>query len=248
MNKIINFKNIKKSFGSLNVIDDISFDVEAGKIYCVLGASGCGKSTFLDIASGINKEFEGRVISDLKIPGKDLGYMVQTDSLLPWRNVKDNIKLASELLKIDIAEDEIFKIIKTIKLDGFEDYFPKELSGGQKQRIALARTLSYKPKLILLDEPLGNLDIVVRKELAFLVKNYVQENNSSAVVITHSVSEAIYLADELFVLTSRPSKIYKHFSLSDEKNNEKLYRDEAFSAVNESLEKAILIGEFSDEK
>lgn len=238
---IIGFENIKKSFGDLKVIEDISFEVEAGKIYCILGASGCGKSTLLDIASGLIEKDDGEIKSSLEIPGKDLGYMVQADSLLPWRNVRENIELAFELLKTKIVKSKIDKIIKTVKLTKFIDYLPSKLSGGQKQRIALARTLSYEPKLIFLDEPLGSLDVVVRKDLAKVIKDYVREKKAGAVVITHSVEEAIYLADELFVLTSRPSKIYKKFDITD-KN-----RDSSYSEVNKALESAIGIGEDRNE-
>lgn len=242
MIKIISFENIKKSYGDLDVIEDISLEVEAGKIYCILGASGCGKSTFLDIASGLIEKDGGNIKTDLEIPGRDLGYMVQADSLLPWRTVRGNIEIAFELLRAKKVKSKIDKIIKDVKLTKFADYFPSELSGGQKQRIALARTLVYEPKLVLLDEPLGSLDVIVRKELAKVIKDYIKEKNASAIVITHSVEEAIYLADELFVLTNRPSKIYKKFSIKDD------MRDSAYGFVNEALESAIRIGEIRDEK
>lgn len=230
-NNIISLSSISKTFDDLEVIRDISLSVNEGEIVCILGPSGSGKTTLLKIIAGLEKVNKGTVQSIIKFPSKKLGYMSQADSLLPWRTAHGNIKLALELIgKKNFQEVET--ALKSIQLEKFRDYYPSELSGGQCQRINLARTLILNPKLLLLDEPLSSLDIVVKNDLSVIIKSYVKNNNAGALIVTHSVGEALTLADTIHILTNSPAVISKSF-------NVKKLGDKAYNTISDALQKAI---------
>lgn len=235
---IITLNQVSKSFDNLEVIKDISLSVDEGEIVCILGPSGCGKTTLLKIIAGLEKANSGKIQAITKFPSKKLGYMSQADSLLPWRTAYENISLALELTgkKNYKAVDEM---LKTIQLEKFRNYYPSSLSGGQCQRINLARTLVLNPKLLLLDEPLSALDVVVKNDLSKIIKNHIKNTNTGAFVVTHSVEEAIALADKIHILTQIPAVISQSFDVSKLGNN-------AYNVISEALQKAIMVSKYEE--
>lgn len=208
----IEFKNVSKSFFTLKdetkVLTNINIQIPKGKIVAIVGPSGCGKSTLLNLISGLLKPDEGIV----KVDGK-IGYMFQKDNLLSWRNVYKNITLGPEIKKIKVSEEHIDNILKKYGLYEFKYKYPSELSGGMRQRVALIRTLVLNPDILLLDEPFSSLDfqskIIVQDDIYKIIK----ESKKTTIMVTHDISEAISMADIIYVLTNRPSTIKNKFEI-----------------------------------
>lgn len=208
----IRFNNVSKSFYSLKecteVLKNINLEINKGKIIAIVGPSGCGKSTLLNLMCGLIKPDEGQV----DVNGK-IGYMFQKDNLLPWRNVYKNITLGPEIKHINIDEKEIDEVLKKYGLYDFKYHYPSQLSGGMKQRVALIRTLILKPDILLLDEPFSSLDyqskIIVQEDIYKIIK----ESKKTTILVTHDISEAISMADEIYILTNRPSTIKSKFDI-----------------------------------
>ena len=229
---ILSAENISKRYGNLHVLDDISLDLKPQEITCILGASGCGKSTLLKILAGLEKQSKGKITSDIQLPGSSVGYMSQEDSLLPWKTALQNVAFALELLKMP-DNNKTMKMLQSVHLSRFHNYYPAELSGGQKQRINLARMLVLNPKILFLDEPLSALDILVKNDLVAIIKQYVRDTNSSALMITHSIEEALLLADKIIILTTIPARIFKTIEVKDSK------RETLYAEVKQSFEEAV---------
>ena len=183
--------------------------LQSGEIVCLLGASGSGKTTLLQILSGQIPQDSGTVTSPVTRPGSELGYMRQSDQLLPWRSILDNVALGPELLGQSrrVARAAALEGLARVGLQDFAAHMPDEISGGMRQRAVLARTLATKPKLLFLDEPLSNLDVLARRQTALIVKDYVTQTGAAALVVTHSVEEACFLSDRILVLSSRPARV-----------------------------------------
>ena len=202
----IEFNKVNKTFISekeiTNVLKDISFKVNQGEIVAIVGPSGCGKTTLLNLISGLIKPDDGNIL----IHGK-IGYMFQKDNLFEWRNVYKNITLGLEINKKEINKSKIDEILKKYGLYEFKDFYPKQLSGGMRQRVALIRTLILNPDILLLDEPFSSLDyqskIIVQEDIYKIIK----ESKKTTLIVTHDISEAIALADYVYVLSKRPSTI-----------------------------------------
>ena len=205
-NKLIEIKNLYKKYDNneLNVIDNISFDVYKGEIVSIVGTSGCGKSTLLNIISGLTKKTSGEI--NYYFNKENIGYMMQEPALFPWFNVKKNAELGCLIKRID-NESYIDKLLERYGLREFENKFPNSLSGGMKQRVSLIRTISTKPDLLLLDEPFAALDYQSRLLISKDVYDLIKENNTTAIIITHDISEAISMSDRVIVLSKRPCKI-----------------------------------------
>jgi ABC-type nitrate/sulfonate/bicarbonate transport system ATPase subunit len=182
------------------ILSDLSLTFESGKIVALLGGSGMGKTTLLKLCAGLLQPTHGTITSLIPRPSADVGYMSQAASVFPWRNVRGNVALAYELLGKPINDTEIDYYLQQVGLLDFVNAMPQTLSGGQQQRLSLARILALKPKLLLLDEPLGALDVGLRQNLAWLIKTLVVQNNIAACVVTHNPDEAIFMADEVAVL------------------------------------------------
>lgn len=232
-NLLIKASHIVKNYGRLKVLDDISLNLQAGKITCILGSSGCGKTTLLKILGGMEEQTSGSISSDISIPGKSVGYMSQEDSLLPWKTAEQNVLFAMELVGAKKNHRHAMKMLKKVQLSRFFKYYPTELSGGQRQRVALARTLAVSPKLLLLDEPFSALDMVVKNDLAHIIRDYVKETQATAFMITHSIEEVLLIADTVLILTSRPAHIADRIDITDKE------RDNIFAKIKQSLEKTI---------
>jgi len=193
----------------LNVLDGISFDIRAGTITSIIGPSGCGKSTLLRIIAGIEVPSNGNVTyhyGDHK-SRPPIPMVLQESALLPWRSVHDNIALSLELLQKHTDAHAIEELIIALGLDGFENALPKELSGGMKARVSIGRALIAASNLVLFDEAFSELDEITRQLINDIFCQHIENSSLSAVVISHDISEAVYLSDRIIILTTRPTKI-----------------------------------------
>lgn len=213
-------KNISKSFGELQVLQDINITVKTGEFVSVLGVSGSGKSTLLNILAGLDTPDCGSVLKDggdiTGISGK-IGYMQQNDLLLPWRTVLDNICLPLYLAKMKKADAraQAMKHMERFGLGGFEKYYPHQLSGGMRQRAALFRTYLFSGDVALLDEPFAKLDAITKSGLQKWLWGIYKENKTAALLITHDVEEAMLLSDRIYVISDKPAVIKNEYSKSE---------------------------------
>ncbi|WP_069997410.1 ABC transporter ATP-binding protein [Cellulosilyticum sp. I15G10I2] len=215
MTNIVEMQHIYKSFytesSEIHVLEDFNLILHSGKILAIIGPSGSGKSTILNILTSLIAPTSGEV----KINGK-IGYMFQRDHLLEWRNIIDNITIGLEIQKKldEKAIDKIEKLLKTYDLWEFRKRYPKELSGGMRQRVALIRTLATDPDLLLLDEPFSALDYQTRLLVSNDIYKIIKQEHKEAILVTHDISEAISMADEIAVLSRRPAKIKKTYDIN----------------------------------
>lgn len=209
-NPIIAFKHVSKSFednGQL-ILRDINFELEAGKFYTLLGASGSGKSTILNIIAGLTDATTGDIyldnerINDVPINQRDVHTVFQNYALLPHKNVFDNIAFPLKIRKVDKAQIEkrVLEALKMVHLTGFENRRIQKLSGGQRQRVAIARAIVNQPKVVLLDEPLSALDLKLRTEMQYELRALQQKLGITFVFVTHDQEEALAMSDWIFII------------------------------------------------
>jgi len=208
------FKNFKDKKKITKVLKDIDFEINEGEFISLLGASGCGKTTFLKIISGLNRDYRGEVLIDgfplsPKIQRK-FSFVTQEESLLPWKTVKENILFFVEILGRVV---NVNKIIKEVGLEGFENHYPNELSGGMKKRAILARALITKPHILFLDEPFGALDTITRAKMNELVMDLAKKHSITTVLVTHNIDEAAFLSDKVVLLKGSPAKIKRIYPI-----------------------------------
>ena len=206
----------KSSEETIIVFDNLSLSIETGKFVAIIGPSGCGKTTLLKMIAGLAKPSSGEISLDgkkVEKPSSKIGLVFQEYALMPWRNTLKNIEIGLEIKGINKHErQKISKnYIDVFGLAGFEKKYPSQLSGGMQQRAAIARTLIMQPEIVLMDEPFGSLDSQTRNLMQkFLLKVWC-DRKDTVVFVTHNVDEAVYLADEIIVLSSRPTQIRKRF-------------------------------------
>lgn len=204
---------------SLLVVDEVSMQVGAREFVVVIGPSGCGKSTLLSCIAGLTDFDRGSItIGDRQVsgPGADSAVVFQHASLLPWRTVQDNIAYGLRLRrtagKEEIA-DRVRHAVSLVGLTGFESHYPHEISGGMQQRVNLARALVVEPSLILMDEPFGALDALTKEAMQDELSALFGRIDRAALFITHDIREAVYLADKVLVMSSRPGRFVREFSI-----------------------------------
>jgi NitT/TauT family transport system ATP-binding protein len=207
-------KTFHRRGGSLPVLDDISFDVQAGEFFVIVGPSGCGKTTLLRIVQGLDSPTAGQVLlsgKPLSGPGPDRGFVFQHDSLFPWRTVLKNVTFGPELRGTRRAEaqESARSIISLVGLIGFEGHYPHELSGGMRQRVNLARAFAVNPDILLMDEPFGSLDALTREAMQQELLRVVAETGKTVLFITHQIEEAVLLADRIAVFSARPARLMR---------------------------------------
>lgn len=198
---------------AVEAVRSVSLEVREGEFVCMVGHSGCGKTTLLRIISGLTTPTKGEVTvlgERVSEPSSRVGLVFQNPTLMPWRRVWDNVLLPAELLGRDRADSEerARGLLETVGLTGFENVYPRELSGGMQQRVSLARALVHDPPILLMDEPFGSLDELTREEMAVELLRITQAVHKTVVFVTHSLSEAVLLGDRVIVLSPRPSTIW----------------------------------------
>jgi len=206
--------NLKKSYPGLSTLEDISLKLEKNQFVALLGPSGCGKSTLLNIISGLEPPDSGRIIIDGQNYNGRTGrvsYMHQKDLLLPWKNIIDNICLPLFIKGIDRKSSykRAEKYFPEFGLEGFEKNYPFQLSGGMRQRAALLRTYLFADDIMLLDEPFGSLDAITRRNMQTWLLELFEKLDASVLFITHSIDEAIFLSDRIYLLSKRPATVRK---------------------------------------
>jgi len=204
--------------GVFTAIEQISFAVKPGEFLSLIGPSGCGKSTLFNIIGGLLPDYEGRVLVDGKaIAGshREIGMVFQEESTFPWRTTLDNVAFPLEVAGIGKSEryTRARDLIKLVGLDGFENRYPAELSGGMRQRTAMARTLAFEPKILLMDEPFAALDEQTRLLLGDKVLQIQQTLKQTTLLITHNIAEAVQLSDRVVVMTYRPGQVKRIFEI-----------------------------------
>jgi NitT/TauT family transport system ATP-binding protein len=217
----LEIKNLSVSYldrkgQSVHAVDDVSLTVSnkpgVGELAVFLGPSGCGKSTILKAVAGLLRPNFGEVLIDgarVETTGRDRGMVFQTYTSFAWRTVQANVEYGLELQGVPKAEraKQALELINQVGLKDFAGKYPKQLSGGMKQRVAIARTLANKPKVVLMDEPFGALDPQTRWGMQTLILDILKKQDNSVVFVTHDISEAVFLADVIFVLSHRPAKV-----------------------------------------
>lgn len=225
---LLELSKIEKTFKSqegniVPVLEDISFDVQEGDFISIIGPSGSGKSTILRLISALDTDYKGNINYSKNVE-KDLGFVFQDSVLFPWRNVYDNIKLPLEVKK-NLTQKNIEYVdylIDMMNLTDFKNSYPKELSGGMKQRASIARSLSYDPSVLLMDEPFGALDAMTRDNLNLELLKVWKETGKTILFVTHDIEEAVFLSSKVIVLSDRPTRVKKivstEFNLSESLN------------------------------
>ena len=220
----IALRGIHKQFprqngGSLAVLRDVSLTLEAGEFCCVVGSSGCGKSTILNIVAGLTLPDAGQVLVDdarLDASRIRIGYVFQTPRLLNWKTVRENVAFALRASGTAAADARAraLQYLELVGLAQFEREFPLALSGGMQQRVAIARALAIEPDLLLMDEPFSHLDELTARALRAELLRIWQQSKKPVMFVTHNALEAVYLADQVLILSGRPATIMKSLRVS----------------------------------
>ena len=204
--------------GILQALNEINFSVDREQFVCVVGPSGSGKSTLIRVLAGLLKPTTGEVLLDgsrVIKPRRGVGIVFQKANLMPWRSVLKNITLPLEINQVPLreAEERARELINLVGLDGFEDWLPHDLSGGMLQRVAIARSLIQNPDLLLLDEPFGALDALTREKMGAELLRIWRVTKKTVIMITHDISEAVFLADRVLAISPQPGNIRLDLSI-----------------------------------
>ncbi len=198
--------------GGLRTLQHVEFEVRRQEFVCVVGPSGCGKTTLLRLLAGLLLPTGGEVIFEgqrLSRPRRRIGFVFQDANLMPWRSVLSNISLPLELQGLSQQDcgRRAQAMIDLVGLDGFEESLPRDLSGGMAQRVAIARAMIHEPDILLLDEPFGSLDALTRERMETELMRIWSAHTATVVMVTHSISEAVLMADRVLVLSARPATL-----------------------------------------
>ena len=221
----------------LLVLNDLSFSIEKEQFVSIVGPSGCGKSTLTKLIAGLSVPYKGKILisgSPVNSPRKSIGMAFQNPVLLEWRTTVDNICLPLEIVNPQMTRvqkiERATELLEMVGLKDFSQSRPSQLSGGMKQRVSLCRSLVHRPKILILDEPFGALDAFTREGLWRTLKNLKTSENFTCILITHDLREAIYLSDEVVILTDRPGRVKKRVKTNFQRYSnsiDELYSEEA---------------------
>ena len=218
MRRVFERRGLRGPREPLVAIEDATLDFEQGELVSLLGPSGCGKTTLLRIIAGLIPKSAGSVRirgEEVEGPHPDFGFVFQAPNLMPWRNVLDNVLFPMEILgrRDARAKERALELLGMVGLEGFPTARPHQLSGGMQQRVALCRALIHEPALLLMDEPFGALDELTRMEMNDLLLEIRSRTRATVVFVTHSIGEAIYLADQVLVFSRRPARIVERLQV-----------------------------------
>ena len=214
--KVIEAHKLGLSFqtqdGPVEALADVSLAVEEGEFVSLIGPSGCGKTTLLRAIANLEMPTAGSLIvnrmsAEAARLARAYGYVFQAPALLPWRTVEDNVKLPLEIMGLDDVAGRVSRNLELVNLKGFEKKFPWQLSGGMQQRVSIARAITFDPKLLLMDEPFGALDEIVRDKLNQQLLELWARTKKTIIFVTHSIPEAVFLSTRIVVMSPRPGRI-----------------------------------------
>jgi NitT/TauT family transport system ATP-binding protein len=196
--------------GAVHALDEVSIELRQGEFLCVLGPSGCGKTTLLWSMAGLHGLSRGEIRLDgepIRGPHPQIAMIFQDANLLPWRTLEKNIHLPFELKRTRPDRERIALLLRRVGLEGFNNNYPRELSGGMQQRVSIVRSLAVDPSVLLMDEPFGALDAFTRDEMNLLIQQIWMETRKTIAFVTHSIPEAVFLADRIVVMSARPGRV-----------------------------------------
>ena len=241
----VRIASLRKTYGDLEAIREMSFDVGDGEFLSVLGPSGCGKSTLLMMIAGLIAPTSGEIrVKDTKVAGprRDVGVVFQSPVLLPWRTVLQNVLFPIELMRLPRPqyESRAMELLRMAKIDEFTALLPRQLSGGMRQRVAICRALVHDPSILLMDEPFSALDAITRDEMGVELLRIWQANRKTVIFVTHSIREAAFLSDRVLVMGRRPATIIDDLAIDlPRPRHIAMTEDEAFNRLVRHLRKAI---------
>lgn len=212
----LEIKSLSKVFagisGEVTALQNIDFSVKQGEFVSIVGTSGCGKSTLLSIIAGLNTHTSGELLvegSPVTGPGPDRAVVFQSDATFPWLTVSQNIEYGMKVKKIPATERKVRtdELLKLLELEKFRDAYPRELSGGMRKRIDIGRAYAVEPRILLMDEPFGALDVVTREMMQSELLRIWSERQTTVVFVTHDLEEAMFLSDRIVLLSPRPGRL-----------------------------------------
>ncbi|MDD3253423.1 MAG: ABC transporter ATP-binding protein [Lachnospiraceae bacterium] len=209
---ILHVDHMTKSFGDLKVLNDISFDVHRGEFLCIVGPTGCGKTTFLNCITGLYNLTEGQILVNgepVDTKKHNIAYIFQEYSTMSWLTVEENVAFGLKMKRkpADEIKREVAEVLEMVGLTKFKDYYPVELSTSMLQRVVIARAFAVKPDILLMDEPYGQLDVELRFRLEDELLKLWEKLGTTVIFITHNIEEAVYLSENILVLTNKPTSI-----------------------------------------
>ncbi len=208
----IEVRNLTKSFGDLLVLDDISFQVEDGEFLCIVGPTGCGKTTFLNSLTKLYEINKGEMLIDgepIDLKKHNVAYIFQEYSTMSWLTIEENIAFGLRIKRIpeNVVKERVEEVMEMVNLTKFRKYYPRQLSASMLQRVVIARAFATKPDLLLMDEHYGQLDLNLKYHLEEELIKLWEQLKTTVIFITHNIEEAVYLSDKIMVLTNKPTKI-----------------------------------------
>ena len=233
------------SGGTVRALERVDLTIGASEFIAIVGPSGCGKTTLLRIIAGLEGGFGGTFrLAGEKVngPSRDIGIVFQDATLLPWRTVLNNVLLPAQVLRMSEASAKAaaHRLLDLVGLKGFEDKYPHELSGGMRQRVAIARALVHDPAVLLMDEPFGSLDALTRENMGLELLKIWDAARKTVFLITHSISEAVFLSDRVIVLSPRPGRILAEIAIDlPRPRNLDLLSDEAFGIYTRRIRRVL---------
>ena len=209
---MVEVNNLTKCFGDLKVLDNISFKVKKGEFLCIVGPTGCGKTTFLNSLTKLYDITAGEILVNgekVDLEKHNIAYIMQEYSTMPWLKVEENIRFGLEIkgFSKEEADERVEEVVKMVGLEKYRDYYPKQLSASMLQRVVIARAFAVKPDILLMDEPYGQLDTELRYRLEDELIRLWQMTGTTVIFITHNIEEAVYLGEKIMVLTNKPTTV-----------------------------------------
>ncbi|MGZ4921651.1 MAG: ABC transporter ATP-binding protein [Halobacteriota archaeon] len=241
----LSLKDVTKVFDDFTAVDKVSFTASEGEFVCIVGPSGCGKTTVLRLVAGLLVPTSGSLSMDNAIisgPGSDRGMIFQDYALFPWRTVQDNVAFGLEIKGVPkkTRKERVDRYLRLVGLSDFAARYPRELSGGMKQRVAIARVLANEPKVMLADEPFGALDAQTRRQMQEEFLNIWSSERKTILFVTHSVEEAIFLADRIVLMSAKTRSVKRIIPVELPRPRERL--DAEFSTLHESILAEVMQG------